>query len=85
MLSYELVEHRGADMESRYYINGRRVLQHDFASMENAAHVYAEDYLGEARTSGRQVSNNRIRRTNRRTIGLPAHIARSLPLVGFSA
>ena len=81
---FTLVEHKGANMESRFYVNGTRVLEHDFAMLENAAHTHTEAYLGEQATSGRAKPDGRIRRTNTRTIRLPAHILRGLPLVRFN-
>ena len=59
---FDLVEHYGADMPARYYVNGRRVSRREFQSIKDRAHTQGR--IDCFSTKGRQLPGGKIRRTN---------------------
>lgn len=59
MPHYQLSQTSGADMESRFYVDGRRVSRATFESIRGWA-----ERLECFQTKGKQMRDGRIRRTN---------------------
>lgn len=67
MQSYELVEHIGGDLKSVYFVNGRRVSNHEYSLIVNKgySHGGAVSCLW---TRCKQLPGGKLRRTNGKTV-----------------
>lgn len=69
MPRYQLTEHTGGDVPSRYYVDGRRVSYAAFETLRDKAHRWGK--LDCFQSRGRQLPGGRIRRTNWSSATLP--------------
>ena len=66
----QLVEHKGADMEARFYIDGVRVSREKAEHLKQQAYMFGR--LDCFMTKGREISGGRTRRTNYSTLTIGA-------------
>lgn len=69
MTYHEMVEHVGADMPTRYYIDGRRVSCDEYRRVKNTA--YRRGSVDCLWTRCKPLSGGRLRRTNGSHVVLP--------------
>lgn len=66
MTLHELISHKGADMESRFYCDGRRISREEFETLEIRA--YMGGRVSCLWTRGIEKPGGRCRRINGKTI-----------------
>lgn len=67
MKTYQLIEHIGGGLASVYYIDGRRVSNHEFSIISNKGHS-AGGRVDCMSTKCKPLSGGRLRRTNYTTV-----------------
>ena len=66
--SYQMVDHKGAGMDARFYINGERVSRDTYETLETLA--YSGGRLDCFDTKGTSIAGGKTRRTNYKTATL---------------
>ena len=66
MAHHNLIEHKGADMPARFYIDGKRVSREKFEHVEQIARAYGRSEC--FYTKCRELEGGRLRRINYKTV-----------------
>lgn len=63
---FELVEHKGAGLQARFYVNGIRASREEYEHIEQMG--YSHGRISTFHTKGKPMPGGKIRRTNYKTV-----------------